>query len=1266
MSSRIFKFFGGDRKYYTIVFLVLILIVLSAFITPVLINNIQENWKEEVLAKTAGIEKEIVSRFGEEESLLFQKSEMLKRGLREVLNPKSVSYGNIIDIINSRDYEDLAVEVYAPNGRLIGWNRNSPVFKESPFPLKFAYGEAYFSSNDLMTWLTVTDTIDFEAEHFYTIIYLPFQKHYRIQNPYYREVDFAAVLSEKLLTDITFIYRSAPEEGRDGRYHTFDLLNNDGSRIAQVTFLKPLLDNAVNSVKDTSSKVQGLLLVLGYFVLLFAFRTDFRELNNRYLKFFLITLYLAGFRILLYLLNIPGSLLNGLLDDPSHFSSMFAWGIVRSPVEFLITNMLLLILAIVLFRYIKEVYKKGSRRIIWYFTGTLPVAFIFLMTFRGLNAAVRSIIFDSSLRYFKSPEIIPGLPELLMHLNLLLLGVVVTILLISAVLIPLSFSRRDPVKYFWITFIIVQVSGYLFIVLQRQPLINPFMQLIFISLLFLLLWEVRRKIDSVYNFVYIAIIASVITISLLNHFNQDLERESLKTTAMELNRPNDNLLNFLLRETLRVAAGDERITNGFRRKDTNYSGLAFASWAGSLLQRESLSSSVTFLDRNKRVLGEFRIGIPDDTSPAGYFEYPSGDDIQIAEVQKDSYLKIFKGLTPVRVDNVIYGYISASIVFDLRNPSGIDNPDFLISQKNFFNSVIDPSQLKIFEILNSRLTYVYGDIYPSRDQIKPIISAGYLDDNESWQVITLNNERYIAYALKNIIDGNEKITVVLYQEKQITWDLFNFFKVFIVHILYILIFFLIIFLVRIRKFRYTFRMQLLTAFLFISIIPVLILAVYNRQAVSERNQHAISRELNERLEYIENHIRSQMLKHKNRDFTDAFENAARELGISFNVYENTNQTFSSKAQYYRSGLFSTKLNPTAHYQLNYLSYREYLSEQYVEDFSYNAFYKKLNIEGKDFILGVNDAFNKVKLSFTSSDADILLFGIYSFAVMIIIIINTFLANKISAPIRQLIRATSAVGQGDLNVQIENRERGELRDLIDNFNSMTRELLKNESELAQMERETAWKEMAKQVAHEIKNPLTPMKLAVQQMIISFRENRNFESIFNKVSETLLNQIENLNQIASEFSRFARMPHFNLEKVNISIILKDTLDLFAHEKIKISLVSEIEDAFVEADNSQFRRVLINMIRNSIQAGADKMNITLRRSEEGFEILIEDNGAGIKPENTEKIFEPDFTTKEKGMGIGLKLAKRFIEGVKGTITLIETSEKGTMFRIYIPEIK
>jgi nitrogen fixation/metabolism regulation signal transduction histidine kinase len=314
---------------------------------------------------------------------------------------------------------------------------------------------------------------------------------------------------------------------------------------------------------------------------------------------------------------------------------------------------------------------------------------------------------------------------------------------------------------------------------------------------------------------------------------------------------------------------------------------------------------------------------------------------------------------------------------------------------------------------------------------------------------------------------------------------------------------------------------------------------------------------------------------------------------------------------------------------------------------------------------VNDAFNKIKPAFSSADIDVILFGIYSFALIIIIFVSTVLANQISAPIRRLTKATEAVAKGDLDVELENNEKGEMRDLYQGFNLMTKELQKNQIELAELERESAWKEMAKQVAHEIKNPLTPIKLAVQQLIASHKDkSKDFDKIFRKVTKTTLNQIDNLGQIASEFSSFAKMPSIKLEKLDVVPIIKDTINLFIDDKIKIDFQSEALEAVVEADISQLRRMLINMIRNSIQANATDIAIRLTTKDANYSLIIVDNGKGISDENKEKIFEINFTTKEKGMGLGLKLARRFLEGVNGKIHLVESGSSGTTFEITIPK--
>ncbi len=396
----------------------------------------------------------------------------------------------------------------------------------------------------------------------------------------------------------------------------------------------------------------------------------------------------------------------------------------------------------------------------------------------------------------------------------------------------------------------------------------------------------------------------------------------------------------------------------------------------------------------------------------------------------------------------------------------------------------------------------------------------------------------------------------------------------------------------------------------------------------------------------------------------ASQNVSSELGISFSLYSSTDQVFNSQDIYNRIGLFNRKLNPQAYYHLNYLRYQEYLTSEKINNYIYDSYFRFIHLNGDDYILTVNDAFNKIRTSLTTTEINVVIFGIYSFAVIIIIVISTFFANQISQPIQRLTEATDAVSKGDLNVKIKHNERGELKDLLDGFNQMTSELKKNQIELAEMEREAAWKEMAKQVAHEIKNPLTPMKLALQQLIISYKDkSKDFDKHFEKISGTVLNQIDNLNQIASEFSRFAKMPSLKIETLDMLPLLNDTANMFIHEKTEIQINTLLTKAVVDADLSQLRRMFINLIRNSMQANATKISIKVVDDKINYKVLFSDNGNGIKESEKEKIFDDNFTTKKQGMGLGLSLAKRFMTSINGEIKLNSSSPQETTFEIIFP---
>jgi nitrogen fixation/metabolism regulation signal transduction histidine kinase len=244
---------------------------------------------------------------------------------------------------------------------------------------------------------------------------------------------------------------------------------------------------------------------------------------------------------------------------------------------------------------------------------------------------------------------------------------------------------------------------------------------------------------------------------------------------------------------------------------------------------------------------------------------------------------------------------------------------------------------------------------------------------------------------------------------------------------------------------------------------------------------------------------------------------------------------------------------------------------------------------------------------------------------------------------------------------------EIFNLITAYNSMIDELEESAVKLAKSEREQAWREMAKQVAHEIKNPLTPMRLTVQSFQRKFDPNDS--GIHQKVDEyskTIIQQIDTMSNIASAFSNFAKMPAQQNEMLNVVEITRLAMELFNESYINYSY--DEEEIIAKFDRTQLIRVITNLVKNAIQAISDDRppRIDVRVFEENNMVIItvKDNGIGITKENEPKIFEPKFTTKTSGMGLGLGMVKNIVETYDGSITFTSEENEGTTFRVSFPK--
>jgi two-component system, NtrC family, nitrogen regulation sensor histidine kinase NtrY len=306
--------------------------------------------------------------------------------------------------------------------------------------------------------------------------------------------------------------------------------------------------------------------------------------------------------------------------------------------------------------------------------------------------------------------------------------------------------------------------------------------------------------------------------------------------------------------------------------------------------------------------------------------------------------------------------------------------------------------------------------------------------------------------------------------------------------------------------------------------------------------------------------------------------------------------------------------------------------------------------------------------------------VYFFMLIIAFALAYFLASYITQSLKTIsdkINETS-LNQKNEKIVIEANSR-EINSLIKAYNAMVDKLEESATMLAQSEREQAWREMAKQVAHEIKNPLTPMRLTVQSFERKFNpEDPDLKQKLNDYSKTLIQQIDTMTSVASAFSNFASMPAQQNETLNVVEVVEFSLDIFNEEYITFE--SEEEEIITIMDRTQLIRIITNLVKNAIQAIPEEQTkksilVAVKREENNVNISVKDNGIGIELEYIEHIFEPKFTTKTSGMGLGLGIIKNIIENYKGTITfesgtsdsqLAKQLGKGTTFTVSLPIIE
>ena len=406
------------------------------------------------------------------------------------------------------------------------------------------------------------------------------------------------------------------------------------------------------------------------------------------------------------------------------------------------------------------------------------------------------------------------------------------------------------------------------------------------------------------------------------------------------------------------------------------------------------------------------------------------------------------------------------------------------------------------------------------------------------------------------------------------------------------------------------------------------------------------------------------------------------LGLDVNLYRGAELVASSRSQLVRQQLLDRRL-PIEVYEALYVRGERYaFAEEQIGTFSYTTGYEALpGDDGRPgAVVAIPTLPEQAAIEADQARMVAYLFGVLLLLLLGIFLITTLLANRLARPFRRLREGLLAVGAGEAAgepIPVETAD--EIGELIETFNAMRSQLEASRRKLAQQERELAWREMARQVAHEIKNPLTPMKLSVQHLRRAHEKEGGadgFGALLDRITGTLIEQIDALTRIANEFSSFARLPRRHLERLDLNEVVREAAALVG-EAEHATLVLDLSDAPlpISADREELRRVYINLLTNALQAmpedEAGTLAVRTERRDAGPDgapgawafSAVRDTGTGIPDDAQDKVFQPNFSTKTSGMGLGLAISKKAVEDLRGDIAFETEPGVGTTFFVWLP---
>ncbi len=1053
----------------------------------------------------------------------------------------------------------------------------------------------------------------------------------------------------------------------------FPLRNESGRIMATVTLTTPGRAVRLTAAREARLFVVYLLALLALGAALVHAATSPRLWRD---KNILPALLSAGLVVGLRLVLLPFSRLAAVRSfdvfSPAR-AGFLSWGaLAKSPADILFTVAtaagLILILAALL-RPLIAPARRTWRPFPAFLAGfaAVAVAFPLVMT---LQAFVRRLVFNSNINLLKF-ELSPSFIVLHLALFVALASVVALAYFLLRVAVRLSPHAGLP-------FLGLLVAGALYVVFFRGR--GPLVNVILLAALVLVLLAAASRPSALRASTALALVllASVFFMFRSLDFDTTLRIRSLVQGLLRTSLlAQDQWANFLLNESFPEMEKKRRMIMSFFRYP-DVPDFARTLWVSTLPAAFNWYSSLEVLAPDGRLLSRFSLNLPSAFGPSAELaESPiwrvtrrphqfAGKEREFLVGWKDwleNGRTVGRTVLTLSLDPELLPFLySANPYFELLRAGSLPSLD----QFDLRFALYDVDGRMLFN--PQRLSSGLPREARERARNSPFPFWGTLRDGAR------------TYASFYVRDGS-RIAVFLVPQKDLRARLVTFLKLLFLDLIFIALAGGLVILGFFRRLLRTpfrsFSNRVYAAFLAGAFIPLVIFTFFTRDLFDRVFAARFVEEATARAGIARSLLEDFLFFQEQEQLSPLTPSEDMVLGISatldndVNLYEDGRLVASSRREFFDAGILSDLLDGETYYRIVYERMPFAAQRRAIGPTSFQT----LTVPSpfKEDVLFIALPFPFERQETARAVAELVEFVVFSsvFFIALLALFGRTVRSMIVVPVRKLAAASREVGLGNLEVRVDHRSGDEMMTLVEGFNTMIQDLKTREQELAEMSRKVAWAEMARKVAHEIKNPLTPIQLSAEHLLKVYEDRRgDFDRALRESLSYIISEVENLRRIAQDFMELARDTSLRRDLVDLRHVVTATVDPYRKllaERILFTLEFEAGDFRLRGDETKLQTALRNLFINAVESIGrwGEVRVRLRRAGETLVLEVRDSGSGMDAATLDKIFEPYFSTKAAGTGLGLPIARKVIEDHGGSIRLASVPGEGTTVTIELPAL-